>query len=193
MHLGYPKLARWACRWRFWCELVHLQRLIFALSLETNLRASVELCRLRTWSVEPRDFGRPSSALDEVSPTSAVGEEADLVRVVRSTVPINVRSPRVQSGKSGIGVTKRLLQHGVIPRSSQTRATESALQERRRPASCGLARIERRWPVRPIDRDCNTEPPASPYAIMRRAYPCRGENSGPGKDIVGKLDTRTRN
>ena len=43
------------------------------------------------------------------------------------------------------------------------------------------------------DRDCNIEPPASPYAIMRRAYPYRGENSGPGKDIVGKLDTQTRN
>ena len=28
---------------------------------------------------------------------------------------------------------------------------------------------------------------------MRRAYPYRGENSGPGKDIVGKLDTQTRN
>src|SRR6201995_4204916 len=37
---------------------------------------------------------------------------------------------------------KRLLQHGVIPGSSQTRARESALQERRRPASCGLATME---------------------------------------------------
>ena len=43
------------------------------------------------------------------------------------------------------------------------------------------------------DRDCNIEPPASPYAIMRRVYPYRGENSGPGKDIVGKLDTQARN
>src|SRR6476660_8032371 len=42
------------------------------------------------------------------------------------------------------------------------------------------------------DRDCNIESPASPYVIMRRAYPYRGENSGPGKDIVGKLDTQTR-
>ena len=67
-----------------WCELVHFQRLNFALSLETNLRASVELCRPRTWSVESRDFGRPSSALDEVSPKSAVREEADQARVVRS-------------------------------------------------------------------------------------------------------------
>jgi hypothetical protein len=65
--------------------MVHLQRLIFALSLEANLRASVEPCRLRTWSVEPRDFGRPSSALDEVSPKLAVREEPDQARVVRST------------------------------------------------------------------------------------------------------------
>ena len=36
--------------------------------------------------------------------------------------------------------------------------------------------------ARKADRDCNIEPPASPYAIMRRAYPYRGENSGPGKD-----------
>src|SRR5258707_12165501 len=36
--------------------------------------------------------------------------------------------------------------------------------------------------VRKADRDFNIEPPASPYAIMRRAYPYRGENSGPGKD-----------
>ena len=35
---------------RSWCELVHLQRLIFALSLATNLRANVERCRLRTCS-----------------------------------------------------------------------------------------------------------------------------------------------
>jgi len=56
--------------------MVHLQRLIFALTLETNLRASVELCRLRTWPVEPRDYGRPSSAIDEISPKSAVSEEA---------------------------------------------------------------------------------------------------------------------
>jgi hypothetical protein len=47
--------------------------------------------------------------------------------------------------------------------------------------------------ARTADRDCNIEPPASPYAIMRRAYSYRGENSGPGKDIVGKLDTQTRN
>ena len=47
--------------------------------------------------------------------------------------------------------------------------------------------------ARKADRDCNIEPPASPYAIMRRVYPYRGENGGPGKDIVGKLDTKTRN
>ena len=32
------------------------------------------------------------------------------------------------------------------------------------------------------DRDCNIEPPTSPYAIMRRVHPYRGENNGPGKD-----------
>jgi hypothetical protein len=32
--------------------------------------------------------------------------------------------------------------------------------------------------VRKDDRDCNIEPPASPYAIMRRVHPYRGENSG---------------
>ena len=36
--------------------------------------------------------------------------------------------------------------------------------------------------ARKADRDCNIEPPASPYAIMRRAYPYRGENNAPGKD-----------
>jgi hypothetical protein len=46
--------------------------------------------------------------------------------------------------------------------------------------------------VRMDDRDCNIEPPASPYAIMRRA-PYRGENSGPGKDDRGEFDTQTRN
>ena len=38
-----------------------------------------------------------------------------------------------------------------------------------------------------------TLPPASPYAIMRRAHPYRGENSGPGKDDRGEFDTQTRN
>src|SRR3982074_3580563 len=35
-----------------------------------------------------------------------------------------------------------VLQHGVIPESSQTRARESALQESMGPASCGLATME---------------------------------------------------
>jgi hypothetical protein len=37
------------------------------------------------------------------------------------------------------------------------------------------------------------QPPASPYAIMRRAYSYREENSGPARMIVGELDTQTRN
>jgi transposase len=43
------------------------------------------------------------------------------------------------------------------------------------------------------DCACNIDPPASSYAIMRRAGPYRGENSGPGKDDRGELDTETRN
>ena len=42
------------------------------------------------------------------------------------------------------------------------------------------------------DRACNIDPPTSSYAIMRRASPYRGENSGPGKDDRGE-DTETRN
>ena len=42
-------------------------------------------------------------------------------------------------------------------------------------------------------RASHIDPPASSYAIMRRAGPYRGENSGPGKDGRGELDTQTRN
>ena len=47
--------------------------------------------------------------------------------------------------------------------------------------------------AREDDRDFNIEPPASPYAIMRRACPYRGENTGPGRDDRGELDISTRN
>jgi len=39
----------------------------------------------------------------------------------------------------------------------------------------------------------NIDPPTSSYAIMRRARPYRGENTGPGRDDRGELDTSTRN
>ena len=131
-----------------------------------------------------------------------------------------IRSPCLQAGKIVFSNAKRLLQHGVIPGSSQTRTRESALQESMgpfciacgstAPSSTGRRRLlpsegecrvpakwrektslpgRWRWRVRQIlcerpkgDRDCNIEPPASPYAIMRRDRPYRGENSGPGKD-----------
>ena len=38
------------------------------------------------------------------------------------------------------------------------------------------------------DCACNIDPPASSYAIMRRAGPYRGENPVPGKDVRGELD-----
>ena len=43
------------------------------------------------------------------------------------------------------------------------------------------------------DRAFNIDPPTSSYAIMRRARPYRGENSGPGKDDREELDIQTRN
>ena len=43
------------------------------------------------------------------------------------------------------------------------------------------------------DRAFDIDPPTSSYAIMRRARPYRGENSGPGKDGRRELDTETRN
>ena len=46
---------------------------------------------------------------------------------------------------------------------------------------------------RAFNRAFNIDPPASSYAIMRRAGPYRGENSGPGKDDRGELDTEARN
>jgi hypothetical protein len=39
-------------------------------------------------------------------------------------------------------------------------------------------------------RASHIDPPASSYAIMRRASPYRGENPGPGEDVEGELETR---
>jgi hypothetical protein len=39
-------------------------------------------------------------------------------------------------------------------------------------------------------RASHIDPPASSYAIMRRARPYRGENPEPGKDVHGELDLR---
>jgi hypothetical protein len=43
------------------------------------------------------------------------------------------------------------------------------------------------------DCACNIDPPTSSYAIMQRACPYCGENSGPGKERCGELDIQTRN
>ena len=48
----------------------------------------------------------------------------------------------------------------------------------------GFAMLER------AKRASHIDPPASSYAIMRRACPYRGENTGPGKDVHGELDPR---
>ena len=46
----------------------------------------------------------------------------------------------------------------------------------------GLAMLNR------AKRASHIDPPASSYAIMRRARPYRGENPVPGKDVRGELD-----
>jgi hypothetical protein len=46
----------------------------------------------------------------------------------------------------------------------------------------GFAVLER------AKRASHIDPPASSYAIMRRARPYRGENHGPGEDVQGELD-----
>src|SRR3954462_10436889 len=55
---------------------------------------------------------------------------------------VAARKTHQRLSKFSFVTPKRLLQHGVIPGSSQTKARESALQERMRPASCGLATME---------------------------------------------------
>src|SRR5512143_216811 len=55
---------------------------------------------------------------------------------------VSTRKLRLRPSEFLTPSAKRLLQHGVIPGSSQTKARESALQERMRPASCGLATME---------------------------------------------------
>jgi hypothetical protein len=45
----------------------------------------------------------------------------------------------------------------------------------------GLAMLKR-------ERASHFDPPASSYAIMRRARPYRGENPAPGEDVDGGLD-----
>src|SRR6201991_1100331 len=57
---------------------------------------------------------------------------------------IITRRTRQRPSEFLISPPKRLLQHGVIPGSSQTKARESALPESMRPASCGLATMESR-------------------------------------------------
>jgi hypothetical protein len=50
-------------------------------------------------------------------------------------------------------------------------------QESWRAIAPGFAKLAR------AKRASHIDPPASSYAIMRRAYPYRGENPEPGKDV----------
>ena len=44
------------------------------------------------------------------------------------------------------------------------------------------------WGLRLAKRVFNIDPPTSPNAMMRRATPYRGENSGPGRYVTGSLN-----
>ena len=82
---------------------------------------------------------------------------------------------------------------GRLPISLHGRTTEfPPTSGRQRPCrdggvgaiALGLAMLKR------AKRASHIDPPASSYAIMRRACPYRGENPGPGKDVDGELDPR---
>src|SRR5215475_2483066 len=60
----------------------------------------------------------------------------------RATIQKNRRPDSIVTNFYFTEPAWRLLQHGVIPGSSQTKARESALQEDMRPSSCGLAAME---------------------------------------------------
>src|ERR1700716_4190369 len=96
--------------------------------------------KCRATNFPQKDKNKRQSSIDVVSgppPKSPVSSSQDDV------VPhIIIRLSHLQLGKFVSRPAKRLLQHGVIPESSQTRARESALQESMGPASCGLATME---------------------------------------------------
>ena len=83
-----------------------------------------------------------------------------------------------------------------LPRNQQTRSQGSRSTAGKHVPAGTMAVVRSPDFLRALNqRDCacNIDPPASSYAIMRRAGPYRGENSGPGKDNRGELDTKTRN
>ena len=78
-------------------------------------------------------------------------------------------------------------------RQSTCVAAQHSREERGKQRPCRTLR----WCDRPgfamlarANRASHIDPPASSYAIMRRACPYRGENPGPGKDVHGELDHR---
>src|SRR5258708_28795720 len=72
-------------------------------------------------------------------------EQVEQLALIARLLPHHGESPSLISQADGITVrqfSRALFQHGVIPGSSQTKARESALQERIGPASCGPATME---------------------------------------------------
>jgi hypothetical protein len=61
VHLSHPA-ARWAAAGGSDVSWLTFRYLFFALPFDTNLRASVELCRLRPWLVEQNNLMERGSA-----------------------------------------------------------------------------------------------------------------------------------
>ncbi len=93
---------------------------------------------------------------------------------------VSSRSFCIACGSTGLSSTGR--RRRLLPSEATTEFLPNG-RKRRPSRDDGDGEFDRFFArVREDDRDCNIEPPASPYAIMRRVHPYRGENSGPGKD-----------
>src|SRR5260370_31668604 len=111
----------------------------------------------------------------------------------KSTLRASSRSFCIACGSTEASSTGRRRR---LPRNEQTRSQGSRRTAGKDVPAGTMAVVRSPDFLRALNqRDCacNIDPPASSYAIMRRAGPYRGENSGPGKDDRGELDTETRN
>src|ERR1700761_8031426 len=103
---------------------------------EEQVRCEARTDREQCRSSAPCDLREPHRQ-DETRRTVDLGHSSDGPSWIDlAAIRVNTTESRFEASLN------RLLQHGVIPGSSQTKAWESALQERMRPASCGLATME---------------------------------------------------
>ena len=103
-------------------------------------------------------------------------------KTCRHPAPDVGRRHRVQLVIEGGRRSSRITRHRVpaVPAGDDVPAGTVAVVR----SPLALAMLKR------AKRASHIDPPASSYAIMRRACPYRGENPGPGKDVHGELDRR---